>query len=73
MGNVNEYSIQLLEDWGDLVDIYYTQFLEVAFFLKVPATQNIAVAFVKRKIPGLRKSEINFLIGEIIDGHYEIL
>ena len=73
MGNVNEYSIQLLEDWGDLVDIYYTQFLEVAFFLKVPATQNMAVAIVKRKIPGLQKSEINFLIGEIIDGHYEIL
>lgn len=73
MGNVNEYSIQLLEDWGDLVDIYYTQFLEVAFFLKVPATQNMAVAFVKRKIPGLQKSEINFLIGEIIEGHYEIL
>tara|TARA_R110000744_G_scaffold190401_1_gene309540 strand:- start:221 stop:442 length:222 start_codon:yes stop_codon:yes gene_type:complete len=73
MGKVNEYSIQLLEDWGDLVDIYYTQFLEVSFFLKVPATQNMAVAFVKRKIPGLQKIEINFLISEIIDGHYETL
>ena len=46
MGKVNEYSVQLLEDWGDSVDIYYTQFLEVAFFLKVAATREMAVAFV---------------------------
>ena len=32
MGKVNDYSIQLIEDWGDSVDIHYTQFLEVAFF-----------------------------------------
>jgi|TARA_R110000803_G_scaffold41010_1_gene88341 hypothetical protein len=73
MGKVNEYSVQLLEDWGDSVDIHYTQFLEVAFFLKVPATQNMAVAFVKRKLPGLQESEINFLIGEIVDGYHETL
>ena len=45
MGKVNEYSVQLLEDWGDSVDIHYTQFLEVAFFLKVPATQNMSKYF----------------------------
>ena len=27
MGKVNDYSVQLIEDWGDSVDIYYTQFL----------------------------------------------
>tara|TARA_R110000824_G_scaffold138914_1_gene303829 strand:+ start:1607 stop:1828 length:222 start_codon:yes stop_codon:yes gene_type:complete len=73
MGKFSEHSIQLLEDWGDSVDIYYTQFLEVAFFLKVPATQNMATAFIKRKLPGLQESEINFLISEIIDGYYETL
>ena len=73
MGKFKEQSVQLLQDWGDLVDIYYTQFLEVAFFLKVPATQTMATAFIKRKLPGLHESEINFLIGEIIDGYYETL
>tara|TARA_R100000935_G_scaffold14961_1_gene29748 strand:+ start:8914 stop:9135 length:222 start_codon:yes stop_codon:yes gene_type:complete len=73
MGKVNEYSLQLLEDWGDLVDIHYTQFLEVAFFLKVPATQEMAKAFVKKKIPGLADSEILFLINEIIDGYHDTL
>ena len=38
MGAVKERAIELLEQHGDLVDIYYTQFLEVAFFLKVPAS-----------------------------------
>ena len=73
MGKIKKYSVQLLEDWGDLVDIYYTQFLEVAFFLKVPATQDMAIAFIKRKLPGLQESEINFLIGKIINGYYETL
>lgn len=73
MGKVNELSIQLLEDWGDSVDIYYTQFLEVAFFLKVPATQDMAVAFIKRKLPGLMNEEIVFLIGEIVNGYYDTL
>ena len=73
MGKVNDYSVELLEDWGDSVDIYYTQFLEVAFFLKVPATQEIAMAFVKRKLPRLSESEISFLIGEIIDGYHNTL
>ena len=73
MGKVNDYSVQLLEDWGDSVDIHYTQVLEVAFFLKVPATQEMAVAFIKRKLPGLMNEEIIFLIGEIIDGYRETL
>ena len=65
--------VGLLEDFGDSVDIYYTQFLEVAFFLKVPATEKMAVAFVKRKLPGLSEDEIRFLIKEIVDGYYDIL
>jgi|TARA_R110002020_G_scaffold122629_1_gene278383 hypothetical protein len=73
MGKVNEYSVELLEDWGDSVDIHYTQFLEVAFFLKVAATQEMAIAFVKRKLPGLSESEISFLISEIIDGYHSSL
>lgn len=73
MGKVNEYSLELLEDWGDSVDIYYTQFLEVAFFLKVAATQDMAIAFVKRKLPRLSESEISFLISEIIDGYHSTL
>ena len=73
MGKVNEYSVQLLEDLGDSVDIYYTQFLEVAFFLKVAATREMAVAFVKRKIPGLMENEISFLIDEVTEGYRDTL
>jgi len=73
MGKVNEYSVSLLEDWGDSVDIHYTQFLEVAFFLKVPATHKMAVAFVRRKLPSIGENEISFLIGAIIDGYHETL
>ena len=65
--------VELLENFGDSVDIFYTQFLEVAFFLKVPATEKMAVAFVKRKLPGLSEDEIRFLIKEIVDGYYDIL
>ena len=65
--------VELLEDFGDSVDIFYTQFLEVAFFLKVPATEKMAVAFVKRKLPGLSEDEIRFLIKEIVDGYYHTL
>ena len=32
MGGMKEKAINLLEENGDLVDIYYTQFLEVSFF-----------------------------------------
>ena len=65
--------VELLEEFGDSVDIFYTQFLEVAFFLKVPATEKMAVAFVKRKLPGLSEDEIRFLIKEIVDGYYDTL
>ena len=50
MQSNKDRAIKLLEDFGDSVDIFYTQFLEVAFFLKVPATERIAIAFVKKKI-----------------------
>ena len=73
MGKVNDYSVHLIEDWGDSVDIYYTQFLEVAFFLKVSATREMSVAFIKRKLPGLNESEINFLIDEIVEGYQSTL
>jgi len=61
--------IDLLQDFGDVVDIHYTQFLEVAFFLKVAADERLAVAFIKRKVPMLTDEEIRFLIGEIIEGY----
>jgi len=65
--------VELLEEFGDSVDIFYTQFLEVAFFLKVPATEKMAIAFVKRKLPGLSEGEIGFLIKEIVEGYYDTL
>ena len=65
--------ITLLEDFGDSVDIFYTQFLEVAFFLKVPASEPMAVAFVKRKLPGLTENEIRYLINQIVEGYYDTL
>jgi hypothetical protein len=73
MSSMGDNLVGLLEDFGDSVDIYYTQFLEVAFFLKVPATEKMAVAFVKRKLPGLSEDEIRFLIKEIVDGYYDTL
>ena len=73
MSELKDVAIDLLDQYGDVVDIYYTQFLEVAFFLKVPATEKMAVAFVKRKLPGLSEDEIRFLIKEIVDGYYDIL
>ena len=73
MSLMGDNLVGLLENFGDSVDIYYTQFLEVAFFLKVPATEKMAVAFVKRKLPGLSEDEIRFLIKEIVDGYYDIL
>tara|TARA_R110000787_G_scaffold173377_2_gene286007 strand:- start:186 stop:407 length:222 start_codon:yes stop_codon:yes gene_type:complete len=65
--------ITLLEDFGDSVDIFYTQFLEVSFFLKVSASEQMAVAFVKRKLPVLTEDEIRFLINEIVEGYYDTL
>ena len=39
MGAMSDVAIDLLEQYGDIVDIYYTQFLEVSFYLKLPAIQ----------------------------------
>ena len=71
MGKVNEYSVELLEDWGDSVDIHYTQFLEVAFFLKVAADERLAISFIKRKVPMLNDEEIRFVIHEIVGGYQD--
>jgi len=73
MGRMSDRAIELLEDFGDVVDIHYTQFLEVAFFLKVPAEERLAVAFIKRKVPMLTDEDIRFLIGEIMDGYQSSL
>ena len=69
MGTMSDREIELLEDFGDVVDIHYTQFLEVAFFLKVPAEERLAVAFIKRKVPMLTDEDIRFLIGEVVGGY----
>ena len=73
MGRMSDRAIDLLQDFGDVVDIHYTQFLEVAFFLKVPAEERLAVAFIKRKVPMLTDEDIRFLIGEIMDGYQSSL
>jgi len=63
--------IELLEEYGDVIDIHYTQFLEVAFFLKVAADERLAIAFIKRKVPMLTDSDIRFLISEIVNGYQD--
>jgi len=80
MGKMSDYAIDqqdnmvnLLEEHGDLVDIYYTQFLEVAFFLKVAASEEMAVAFVKRKLPQLSVEEIRNMIYEIVNAYQDTL
>tara|TARA_R110000744_G_scaffold64121_2_gene132022 strand:+ start:292 stop:525 length:234 start_codon:yes stop_codon:yes gene_type:complete len=65
--------VNLLEEHGDLVDIYYTQFLEVAFFLRVAASEEMAVAFVKRKLPQLSVEEIRNMIYEIVNAYQDTL
>jgi hypothetical protein len=61
----------LLQDFGDVVDIHYTQFLEVAFFLRVAADERLAIAFIKRKVPMLTDEDIRFLINEIVGGYQD--
>ena len=80
MGKMSDYAIDqqdnivnLLEEHGDLVDIYYTQFLEVAFFLRVAASEEMAVAFVKRKLPQLSVEEIRNMIYEIVNAYQDTL
>jgi hypothetical protein len=71
MGRMSDRAIDLLEDFGDVVDIHYTQFLEVAFFLRVAADERLAIAFVKRKVPMLTDEDIRFLINEIVGGYQD--
>jgi|TARA_R110000824_G_scaffold193925_2_gene376331 hypothetical protein len=80
MGKMSDYAIEqlqkevgLLEDHGDMVDMYYTQFIEVAFFLKVSASEKMAVAFIKRKLPQLHKEDILFIIDELTKAYREEL
>jgi len=80
MGKMSDYAIDqqdnivnLLEEHGDLLDIYYTQFLEVAFFLRVAASEEMAVAFVKRKLPQLSVEEIRSMIHEIVNAYQDTL
>ena len=68
---MSDRAIDLLEDFGDVVDIHYTQFLEVAFFLKVAADERLAIAFIKRKVPMLTDEDIRFLINEIVGGYQD--
>ena len=68
---MSDRAIDLLEDFGDVVDIHYTQFLEVAFFLRVAADERLAIAFVKRKVPMLTDEDIRFLINEIVGGYQD--
>ena len=69
MGKMSDLAIELLDTWGEEVDKYYTQFVEVAYFLNVPADYTQAVEFIKRKIPVLTDSEIGVLIDEITGMH----
>ncbi len=68
---MSDRAIDLLEDFGDVVDIHYTQFLEVAFFLRVAADERLAIAFIKRKVPMLTDEDIRFLINEIVGGYQD--
>ena len=68
---LKEKAINLLEEYGDLVDIYYTQFLEVSFFLKVPASYEMVLAFLKKKLPNLTEQELSFLINEITSAYHD--
>lgn len=60
MGGLKDVAIDLLDQYGDVVDIYYTQFLEVAFFLKVPASYEMALGFLKKKLPQLTDEQLHF-------------
>tara|TARA_R100001443_G_scaffold14024_2_gene23951 strand:- start:8779 stop:9000 length:222 start_codon:yes stop_codon:yes gene_type:complete len=71
MGGMSDVAIDLLEQYGDIVDIYYTQFLEVAFYLKVAASYEMAVGFLKKKLPQLSEQEIGFLINEITSAYQD--
>ena len=71
MSEYKEQAIELLDQYGDTVDIYYTQFLEVAFFLKVPANYGLVIGFLKRKLPQLTEEQLGFLVGEITSAYHD--
>ena len=71
MGSMSDRAIELLEEYGDVIDIHYTHFLEVAFFLKVAADERLAISFIKRKVPMLNDEEIRFVIHEIVGGYQD--
>ena len=71
MGAMSDVAIDLLEQDGDIVDIYYTKFLEVAFYLKVPASYEMAVGFLKKKLPQLTDEQLHFLINEITSAYHD--
>ena len=71
MGVMKERAINLLDEYGDLVDIYYTQFIEVAFFLKVPASHEMVLVFLKKKLPQLTSQELSFLVNEITSAYHD--
>jgi len=73
MGRMSDRAITLLEEYGDVIDIHYTQFLEVAFFLKVAADERLAIAFIKRKLPMLSHDDIRYVISEIVGGYQDTL
>ena len=70
---MSDRAITLLEDYGDVIDIHYTQFLEVSFFLKVAADERIAIALIKRKLPMLSHDDIRYVISEIVGGYQDTL
>ena len=73
MSGYKDIAIDLLEQYGDVVDIYYTQFLEVAFFLKVPASYDMALGFLKKKLPQLTDEQLHFLINEITSAYQDTI
>ena len=73
MGGMSDIAIDLLDQYGDVVDIYYTQFLEVAFFLKVPASYEMALGFLKKKLPQLTDEQLHFLINEITSAYQDTI
>ena len=73
MSGYKDIAIDLLEQYGDVVDIYYTQFLEVAFFLKVPASYEMALGFLKKKLPQLTDEQLHFLINEITSAYHDTI
>ena len=67
MSGYKDIAIDLLEQYGDVVDIYYTQ------FLKVPASYEMALGFLKKKLPQLTDEQLHFLINEITSAYQDTI